>query len=508
MACYCLKRNSAFPAVKFFGLVSLHQFTPSRFTRRCFLLFPSLFPRVSDASMRSRGFLAAVLLLAVVVCAVATERVLVTFEHDDSAGLAAEACALLNTRGQKGFVVESDKNSSSKRTVRECLRTARGACRRAFAAKGGLIGGFAGELDADALLCLDATVEPDVEVHAIVDDEDDETEEDTIFSSPSSRRLLAQDTVGQESTSPPYYWQIDRLDQKTLPLDGIVNRAGGDGVDVFVLDTGVYAKHAEFIKLGVGVDVVDGDGYFDDCNGHGTHVAALVAGRHTGVAPHAVVHSVRVLQCDGGGRVSDVLAGLEWVRAFLAAKRGHAKDSSTETETSRATPSVVVLALGLRSGKSSSALEKAIETLFNNFGVFFVVAGGNDPNASSCDLSPARITGTFAVGASDSRDEAYIHGSEGKCLDAFAPGVNVQSAKAFGNTFEGNTVSSTQPYATRSGSSMAAGVAAGVAAHFLGENPLASPAATKNALLNAASPGTVRTRELETAPLLRVPARW
>ena len=110
------------------------------------------------------------------------------------------------------------------------------------------------------------------------------------------------------------------------------------GAHVYVLDSGVRATHAEFSggrAIGAGVDFTDDftdDGGqktssssssspFEDCDGHGTHVSATIAGATGGVAPGATIHPVRVLDCDGGGSASDVVAGLEWVASHVAYHR-------------------------------------------------------------------------------------------------------------------------------------------------------------------------------------------
>ena len=81
---------------------------------------------------------------------------------------------------------------------------------------------------------------------------------------------------------------VDRLDQRTLPLDGrIVEPAIGAGVAAYIIDTGVRPDHVEYVgRVDAGYTAFGDDGWgTDDCNGHGSHVAGTVAGATIGVAP-------------------------------------------------------------------------------------------------------------------------------------------------------------------------------------------------------------------------------
>ncbi|MFI6292096.1 S8 family peptidase [Nonomuraea sp. NPDC050790] len=239
--------------------------------------------------------------------------------------------------------------------------------------------------------------------------------------------------------------------------------ATGRGVTVYVLDSGVDTGHREFgDRAWRAFDATGGRGA--DCGGHGTSVAGVVAGRTYGVAPQARIASVKVLGC-GFGSMSDVLAGVDWVR-------GHARG-----------PSVANMSFG---GEPSPALDAAVSNL-TRAGILVVAAAGN-AGENACSVSPARRA--FAVAASDSAERRAPFSNHGPCVDLYAPGVDVRSARLDGTTRE------------VSGTSMAAPHVAGVAALYLESHRGSSPSTLASWLKSTATRGAIRQNPSRTPNLL------
>jgi aqualysin 1 len=255
-------------------------------------------------------------------------------------------------------------------------------------------------------------------------------------------------------------WGLDRIDQRALPLTTTYNyNTTASNVHAYVVDTGIRLTHNEFTgRIGNGYDAISSGGNANDCNGHGTHVAGTVGGTTYGVAKGVTLHAVRVLDCNGSGSNSGVIAGVDWVRD------NHVK------------PAVANMSLG---GGASTALDNAVSSAISA-GVTFVVAAGNS-NANACNYSPARTASAITVGSTTSSDVRSSFSNFGTCLDVFAPGSSITSAWYTGDS-NINTIS---------GTSMASPHVAGIAALYLANNANATPNQVRDALVNTSTAGSV-----------------
>lgn len=257
----------------------------------------------------------------------------------------------------------------------------------------------------------------------------------------------------------PPSWGLDRIDQREPVLDGYYSWYSPESfnnVHVYVIDSGIRSTHADF---GGRVDTIasfdaigDGQGT-EDCHGHGTHVAGIIAGTDHGVAKDAWLHPVRVLDCDARGSLSTVLSGIDWV---------------TRQVLDNPHPAVANLSLGTA---GSTLLDNAVRTSIAA-GVVYVAAAGNSGD-DACQYSPAHIDEVITVGAVDADDHRASFSSHGECVDIYAPGTGITS------TFRRDDFDTLM----MSGTSMAAPHVAGIAASLLAHTPSASPSEIMDMIL-------------------------
>jgi subtilisin family serine protease len=255
--------------------------------------------------------------------------------------------------------------------------------------------------------------------------------------------------------------------------------ATGKGVKVAVLDTGVDATHpdlkgriAEQKNFSESPDTVDH-------YGHGTHVAATIAGtgaaangERRGVAPDADLLIGKVLDDDGYGEESDIIAGMEWAAANA--------------------PVVSMSLGGYSDDPANDPVTKAVDDLTAKDGALFVVAAGNDGTPDSIE-TPGIADSALTVGAVDGQDKVAGFSSRGgKVLkpEIAAPGVGIVAARAAGTTM-GHPIDAN--YTSADGTSMATPHVSGAAADLLQEHPSWDAARLKAALVSTAdaTSGTV-----------------
>lgn len=302
------------------------------------------------------------------------------------------------------------------------------------------IRGFAGALNAGQLKAL--AKRPDVE----------RIEADQI--------VIAVETQTLANGQP---WGLDRLDQRSsAPLDKLYDyNITGAGVRAYVLDTGIRSTHAQFGGRAMAVyDVFGGDG--GDCNGHGTHVSGTIGGADYGVAKEALLRGVRVLDCNGKGTVSGIMAGVEWI------KNNHIP------------PAV-----------ANMSLATGYSWIFNNSvnrlagaGVFVAVAAGNS-STSACNYSPASASKVFSTAATyrdvPGNDIRASFSNYGECVTGYAPGKNILSA----------WIGSDTAAAYGTGTSMASPHVAGVAALYKRRYGDAPSDTVKKYLVKQSTPGSI-----------------
>lgn len=304
----------------------------------------------------------------------------------------------------------------------------------------------------------------------------------------STDRVESSDTSDVTVASLPGVEKI-WLDRKVeAQLDTSVPQTGaavawdagydGTGMTIAVLDTGIDATHPDVADNIVAAEDFTGSGSTVDRHSHGTHVASIAAGSGAasggtlkGVAPGADLVIGKVMNDEGAGMTSQILAGMEWAAAYDGVD-------------------VINMSLGGAMTDGSDPMSQAVNRLTEEHGVLFVASAGNDGPGRRTVSYPATADAALAVGAVDDNGKLAGFSSRGPRAGDWAitpqitaPGVKINAARAAG-TGSGSDLM----YHAKSGTSMAAPHVAGAAAIVRQQHPDWDPATVKAALINSADP--------------------
>ena len=339
--------------------------------------------------------------------------------------------------------------------------------------------------------------------------------------------------VGEVAQSAPTsQWHLDRLDQRMGTNGTYIKGCETEGVNVYVVDTGIRATHQTFLSSTGGSRVIAGynarigssetqaralnpcPGENGVCGnlpglpkyclggGHGTSVASIIGGRTYGVYTKVNLIAVRTHSCADGTSTTDVVANaLNWIYNDYPTRRNAAGQQI---------PAVVNMSFGFEVATADvTMMEEKINRLIIDRNIT-VVAAAHNKNTDATTFSPARMARgnngrVISVGASTRTDRRWVcnyrnswenpseDGSATACgpyaagsnwgaaVDIFAPGQNVRSATIKESFFYLGVETCCRDSDTAerqfllSGTSFAAPIVAGVAARHLFRNPTETP---------------------------------
>jgi len=278
---------------------------------------------------------------------------------------------------------------------------------------------------------------------------------------------------------------IDRIDQAKCLLDGkfIYPNSAGKGVNIFIVDSGILLTYDEF-----GGRAKFERSFYKDCkrndiDKHGTFVASMAAGKTVGVARKANLIDIRVLNEKAVGKTSDMIEAL----SYVIDRHKHGKNKNS------------VVNMSIRVIPVSRALNRAVKEV-TDAGIHMVVSAGNE-SGDACKQSPAAAPSAISVGATEFKSDAIADFSNfGKCVDIFAPGLNITGAGLDGKNY----------YLTDySGTSFSSPLVAGTLALLISKSGNKSPAELTKDLITLSTKGVVtglKNKKCTPNTFLRTPA--
>ncbi|KAI8084565.1 peptidase S8/S53 domain-containing protein [Halteromyces radiatus] len=288
-------------------------------------------------------------------------------------------------------------------------------------------------------------------------------------------------------------WGLSRISQRQLPL---MNAFGypedaGQGVDIYIVDSGVDVHHSDFDGRAIwGANFVSGSPDVDE-NGHGTIIAGIAAGKHYGVAKKANIISVKCLAANGTSDVGTIIEGLHYILQRIQ---------------SGPQPPRAVINLSLVAEKSE-ALNQATDALSRTGAVIVAAAGNyheNDNTAkrNACLYSPSSASTVISVGSTDDKDNFATFSNDGKCVSILAPGAAILS-----DTMESNAPSSSSSLEVKtwySGTSYSAPHVSGVLALLYNQqtNRITAHTNVTQLMYSLATPNLIKDVTQDTVNLL------
>ncbi|MCX4632604.1 S8 family peptidase [Streptomyces sp. NBC_01443] len=269
-------------------------------------------------------------------------------------------------------------------------------------------------------------------------------------------------------------WGLARISQRPQLTSSTVDKykfdgRAGEGVDIYVLDTGIDTANTQFQGRARWGTNVTGDGSDRDTVGQGTHLAGTAASLKYGVAKKASLIAVKVVAGNALADPKHIVAGLAW---------------TVEQAESSGRPSVALIGSCLaRNLELDEQVNDAVRQ------GLFVVAPAGDDNKDASDYSPSGASGAFTVGASSLRDERAFFSNHGPSVDVFAPGHSILSTLIGGIN-------------TRSGTAHAAAHIAGLAAYLLSLTNDVTTTNVRDAITAAATPDLLTGIPPQTSNLL------
>lgn len=280
-------------------------------------------------------------------------------------------------------------------------------------------------------------------------------------------------------------WHLDRISKRHLPLDGSYayselgscHKNSDVEIETYVVDTGCDDTHPEFEGRAEFLENFTDDGKNFDGNSHGTHCSGIIGSKTYGVCKDSKIKCVKVLDSQGSGSTSGVIAGMNY--AFNRHLEREKKNSNVR--------SIISMSLG---GGFSAAMNRAVENMVRTSNTFYIVVAAGNEDSDACRTSPASAKGILTIMAMGKDDQRAYFSNYGKCCSIYGTGVEVKSTIPGGKT------------AVYSGSSMACPEVVGTLNHYIDQFPHMNMKEIKAKMLEDATKDTIEGNPKNTPNLM------